>query len=194
MHIIWGLPQTGFFAYYIYVGGGGGGFSQVSYFAYCMGAHLDQFLRLIWEAPSDYFFCILYGGPLKSFYLLTIWGPTQTCFFAYHMGALSDLCLCYYLGGPLRSVLCLLYGGPPQVSFFAYCMGAPQISFFIYYMGPPPMPVSSLAIYTFLTNYWKLGLTQCCGEDRLVLVYSLALSFKIITSDFFPFGIAKKMY
>ena len=62
-------------------------------------------------ASSDLFLHILYGGPLRSVYLLTIWGPPQVSFFVYYI--------------------------PPSGKFLCLHMGGPQISFFAYYMRPP---------------------------------------------------------
>ena len=42
---------------------------QVSFFAYYMGA------------PSGWFLRLLYGGPHRSIYSLTMWGPLQISFF-----------------------------------------------------------------------------------------------------------------
>ena len=89
MHTIWGLLQINFFAYY-------------------KGALSDQFLRILFGSPFGSVLLILYGGPLRSIssltkwaprsvFLLTIWGPPQTSFFAYELlcEAPSDLFLAY---------------------------------------------------------------------------------------------------
>ena len=96
-------------------------------------------------APSNLFLRILYGGPLRSVSLLTVWGPPSASQFfcllcgpghprsvSSHTiwGPPSHQFLCLLYRGSIRSVFSLTIRAPPQVSFFAYYMGHPQISFF----------------------------------------------------------------
>ena len=81
----------------------------------------DQFLRLLYEVPSNQLLCILFGR------------PSQISFFSYYMGSLSDQ---FFL---------LLYG-PPQISFFAYYMGGPSDQFLRLLYGDPLRSVSLLNI------------------------------------------------
>ena len=96
----------------------------ISFFAYCIGTPSGQFLRL------------LYGGPLRSISLLTMWGTPKVNFFAYYMGARSGQFLRLLYGAP-PIIFPHIIWGPPQISFFAYYIGAPQACFFAYYMGTP---------------------------------------------------------
>ena len=92
---IWGPPiRSVSFACYR------GATSHLGFFTKYMGAHSDQFLRLLYGVPSDHFLCILFGG------------PSQISFFSYYMG-------------PLRSDSLHTIWGSPEISFFAYYMGVP---------------------------------------------------------------------
>ena len=110
--------------------------SQISVFAYYMGAPSDQFLRLqgslrpvslhMPPPPPDQLFCLLCGAPF------------QISFFAHYM----------YMRAPQVSFFAY-YMGAPQTCFFAYDMGdgPPQISFFACYMGAtPPPPLRSVSL------------------------------------------------
>ena len=104
---IWGPPQISFSAYYMGPHADQflcilfGGPSQISFFSYYMGPLSDQFFLLLYGAPSDQFLRILYGGgALRSVSSPTIYG-----------GLWGD------------QFFRLLYEGPPQISFFAYYMG-----------------------------------------------------------------------
>ena len=108
---------------------------------------------------SGQFLCLLYRAPLRAVFSLTIWGPPQTSFLVYFMGALSDLFLCILYGapkvsssltiwGPLRSVSLYTIWGPSNQLLYILCggnsdqfhrllYGAPSgYSFFAYYMDP----------------------------------------------------------
>ena len=78
-----GAPHAGQFLHLLFWGP----FIQISFFVYHMGAPSGQFLCLLERALSDQFFSILYGGPLRSISLPTIWGPPGINFFFYYMGA-----------------------------------------------------------------------------------------------------------
>ena len=105
------------------------------------GAPSDQFLHILYmRAPSDQFLYILYGAPFISVSFHTIWRPPRIIFFA------------YYMVTPSNQFLCILYGPPPEISFFTYyigptrfcilCWGPPQITFIAHYMGLPHMIIS----------------------------------------------------
>ena len=114
-----------------------------------------QFLCLWYRHTSEQFFRLRYGVPLRPVSLFTLWGPSQTCFFAYYMGPPKSVLGLLY-GAPSDQYLCIIYGAP-QISFFIYYVGATEISFIAYYMGPPQVIVSSLTIWIpsdqFLCNY-----------------------------------------
>ena len=86
----------------------------ISFITYSMRARSNQFLCMLYEAPSDQFLHILY------------------------MRAPSDQFLHILYGAPFRSVSFHTIWGAPRIIFFAYYrVTPPQISFFAYYMGPP---------------------------------------------------------
>ena len=104
----------------------------------------------------DNFLCILYGGPLRSVSLLTsyrgplrsvssqtIWGPSQTCLFAYYnMGAPSDQFFRLLYGASPRSVSSLTIWG--SLDFFHFLraklsLGGPHIFEFPGWGQVPPL-------------------------------------------------------
>ena len=54
---------------------GEGATTDFSFFTKYMGAPSDQFLRLLYEVPSDQFCAYFLGAPLRLVFSLTIWGP-----------------------------------------------------------------------------------------------------------------------
>ena len=98
--------------------------SQISFFVYYIGAPSDQLYCCTNRGPSDQFFHLLYGAPLRLVSVLTIWGPLRSAFV--HTTCIWE---------------------PSQVGFFAYYRGPPRISFFAYYMGPAPPPQVSFFAY-----------------------------------------------
>ena len=75
---IWGPSQISFFACNRR---GGGATSDFSFFTKYMGAHSNQFLCLLYGAPSVYFFLLTIWGPLRSISVHTFWGPFSDQFF-----------------------------------------------------------------------------------------------------------------
>ena len=107
---------------------------QISFSTYYMRVLKVQFLCILHRAPrSNQFLHILYGGPLRSFFSLTIWGPLISVSSHIIWGPLQIS----LSAPPPRSVSTHTIWGPPQISFFAYYMGPLKISFFAYYMGAP---------------------------------------------------------
>ena len=112
-----------------------------------MGDPLRTVSSLTIEDVLRQFLYILYGSPLRSASSHTIWGPPQTCFFAYYMGAPSDQCLR------------LLYGGPPGHFFPSLLYGPPLIFFFSFYtlnypwgsLAPLPCGRPCLCIKVFIS-------------------------------------------
>ena len=114
------------------------GLPRVSFFAYYMGALLDMYFRIvyggplksvslptIWRPPGQ-FLRILYGGPLRLVYSLTLLGPPSGQF----------LRLLY--GGFLRSVslLTMWGGGGRSVSLHNICSPSLRSACFFTIWGP----------------------------------------------------------
>ena len=130
--------------------------TQISFFAYYMGAPLDQLYRLLYGAPIQVSFCAYNMGPPQisfcAYYMYM--GAPQVSFFAYYRGPLrsassltiwgpSSQFLCLLYGGPLRPVSSLTMWGPTRsVSSHTIYEAPPQVSFFAYYIWSPLRSVS----------------------------------------------------
>ena len=120
-------------------------------------------------APSDHFLCLLCGGPLRSIYLLTMWGPLQISFFTYYIAPPSCQFLrilyrgggsphvrffVYYVGAPSDQFFRILYGGPLQVSIFAYYRGPSSDQFLRILYGSSRLGSVSLRRICFVLSYY----------------------------------------
>ena len=138
IHLLW-RPRSLCLFFMLYGG------PQITFFAYYMGLIRSLSSHTIWGPLSDHFHCLLYepppppqisffacyrgatsdfsffhkiyGGPLRSVSLLTIWGPLR-------------LVSLHTIWGPLRSVSVHTFWGPLSDLFFLLLYEATSDQFF----------------------------------------------------------------